>query len=242
MIYHLDETHSTNSYLTEKCRSEALPEFSVATTNFQTAGRGQRGNSWESERGKNLLFSLLLYPSMVEAKEQFILSQMIALSIYDILKQHTNFLSIKWPNDIYWKEKKIAGILIENELIGTTIKQSIIGVGVNVNQLNFKSDAPNPISLREITGKHYDNEVILHEIIARLKYYYSLLSAESTVIIKNNYLKALFRNEGFHLYKDNGGKFRARIITIEPSGELILQKENGERKGYFFKEVFCVLE
>lgn len=241
MIYYLDEIHSTNSFLSEKCQCDTIPEFSVVRTNFQTAGRGQRGNSWESEPNKNLLFSIVLYPEMLAAKEQFILSQMISLAIYDVLNKYTNSIHIKWPNDIYWKEQKIAGILIENELMGVSIKQSIIGVGLNINQAEFRSEAPNPVSLSCITGETYHLDSIFREIIEQLKSYYDLLLTNKTEEIKNKYQQALFRNEGYHLYKDETSEFLAKIERIEPNGELILKKDNGEIKGYFFKEVFHVL-
>ena len=120
---------------------------------IQTAGRGQAGNSWESEAGKNLLFGLLFHPREVEANRQFILSQAVALSICETLSDYAEDIRIKWPNDIYWKDRKICGMLIENTLVGRCIENCIIGAGININQQTFCSDAPNPVSLRQITGK-----------------------------------------------------------------------------------------
>ena len=153
---HLNETHSTNSYLRELImREKEQPEGTVVITDYQTAGRGQKGNSWESERGKNLTFSILLHPNHIPPGKQFILSQLISIAIVGVLKKYDRHFTIKWPNDIYWKEKKIAGMLIEVDLTGSSLSNAIIGIGININQRHFKSDAPNPVSLTQITGKEH---------------------------------------------------------------------------------------
>ena len=154
---HLNETHSTNSYLRELImREKEQPEGTVVITDYQTAGRGQKGNSWESERGKNLTFSILLHPNHIPPGKQFILSQLISIAIVGVLKEYDRHFTIKWPNDIYWKEKKIAGMLIEVDLTGSSLSNAIIGIGININQRHFKSDAPNPVSLTQITGKEHN--------------------------------------------------------------------------------------
>ena len=139
----LDETTSTNSYLAELCDTQTCPELTSIYTAYQSAGRGQRGNSWESEAGANLLFSFVVYPEFLEARRQFLLSQITALALQEILSLYTEDIRIKWPNDIYWKDKKLCGTLIENDLTGTHIGRSISGTGVNLNQEQFISDAPN---------------------------------------------------------------------------------------------------
>ena len=145
----LDETASTNQYLSQLCNQlqESVAELTTVTAEFQTAGKGQRGNTWEAEEGKNLLFSFVLYPSFLEARRQFILSQIVSLAIKEELSRWSDEITIKWPNDIYWKDKKICGILIENDLSGHHIRRSIAGIGININQEVFNSDAPNPVSL-----------------------------------------------------------------------------------------------
>ena len=159
----LPETDSTNNYLTQLCNEQqsAVREFTTVIAERQTAGKGQRGNSWESEDCRNITFSFVLYPTFIEARRQFILSQIVSLSIKEELDQWTEGISIKWPNDIYWNEKKICGILIENDLSGHHIGRSISGIGVNINQDVFRSNAPNPISLKQITGKDHDRYLIL---------------------------------------------------------------------------------
>jgi BirA family transcriptional regulator, biotin operon repressor / biotin---[acetyl-CoA-carboxylase] ligase len=168
----LDETTSTNSYLAELCDTQTCPELTSVYTAYQSAGRGQRGNSWESEAGANLLFSFVVYPEFLEARRQFLLSQITALALQEILSLYTEDIRIKWPNDIYWKDKKLCGTLIENDLTGTHIGRSISGTGVNLNQEQFISDAPNPVSLFQITGKRYDRRVILEQFMERAEAYY----------------------------------------------------------------------
>ena len=140
-------------------------EVTLVSAEEQTAGRGQQGNSWEAEKGKNLLFSLRIHPHTIEAAQQFILSQALALSLKRTPDDYTSDTSIKWPNDIYWKDKKIAGILIENELTGKQITSSVLGVGLNINQTVFHSDAPNPVSLAQIIGHEEERQLILESII-----------------------------------------------------------------------------
>lgn len=233
----LHETTSTNSYLDELCNNSSVEELTSVYTDFQTAGRGQRGNSWESEDGANLLFSFVLYPDFLEARKQFYLSQITALALQEVLSQYTDGIRIKWPNDIYWKDKKICGTLIENDLTGIHISRSISGTGVNLNQERFISDAPNPVSLFQITGQRYDRKKILHQLMERVAHYYTLLKNGETELIASRYQDVLYRKEGFYPYTDKDGSFRARICGIEPSGALILEDESGKRREYMFKEV-----
>lgn len=240
-LIHLEETDSTNNYLSNLSDKQPVTEFTVAMANFQTAGKGQRGNSWETEKGKNLLFSVVLYPGFLEARKQFILSQIVSLSIKEELDRWTDNISIKWPNDIYWKDKKICGILIENDLTGIYLSRSISGIGVNINQEKFFSNAPNPISLRQITGQEYDCLLILDNIMQRLKAYYSSLKQGATDHIVQLYQNALFHKDGIHRYSDAEGEFLARIIGVEADGHLILQDESGKIRRYVFKEVQYIL-
>lgn len=238
----LSETISTNSHLAELCDASPVKELTSVYTDFQTAGRGQRGNSWESEAGANLLFSFVVYPDFLEARRQFLLSQITALALQETLSEYTDGIRIKWPNDIYWNDKKICGTLIENDLTGIHISRSISGTGVNLNQECFHSNAPNPVSLFQITGRRYDRTGILQQIMERISHYYTLLKAEETGIITSRYKAVLYRKEGFYPYRDKEGSFRARICDIEPTGALILEDENGKKREYMFKEVTFELE
>lgn len=239
----LEETNSTNQYLSQLCNTlhDDMTELTTVTAEFQTAGKGQRGNSWEAEKGKNLLFSFVLFPSFIEPRRQFILSQIVSLSIKEELDMWTADITIKWPNDIYWKNKKICGILIENDLFGSHIGRSISGIGININQDEFHGDAPNPVSLKQITGKEHDRYKILTHILKRVQTYYNCLQAEDldtfSALIATRYARALFRRRGLHPYKDANGQFLARLLRVENDGRFILEDESGREREYLFKEV-----
>ena len=239
-LIHINETNSTNNYLQSLCSKQKMEELTVVVADFQTSGRGQRGNSWESDPGKNLLFSTVIFPEFLEARRQFLISQVISLAIKEELDTYTTDISIKWPNDIYWKEKKICGMLIENDLMGRNISQSIAGIGININQETFHSSAPNPVSLYQITGNQYDIFEVLRNML-RIQSYYCQLQKNDTSFV-TQYEKSLFRNEGMHRYKDASGEFLARIVCVEPEGRLILEDEKQTKRGYMFKEVEYLLK
>ncbi len=236
-IIRIKETDSTNRYLREINGQEKLPEGSIVVAGYQTAGRGQTGNSWESEPDENLLFSIVLFPDCIPANRQFLISQIASLAVKRTLDNYTSGITVKWPNDIYRNEKKICGMLIENDLSGTSIYSSIIGIGININQSGFRSQAPNPVSLKQITGKTYNLEKIL-EVFRNHFYtlYLSLLKEEHDEIRKA-YMDALYRKEGFHSFSDEKGCFEARIYAIEDTGHLLLEDNSGAIRRYAFKEV-----
>lgn len=240
-IIHLKETNSTSSCLRELRDKGLAKEFTVVIADYQTAGRGQRGNSWEAEDGKNLLFSLLLHPSFLSANRQFLLSQIVSLSIKEELDTYADGISIKWPNDIYWKERKICGILIENDLQDGYISQSISGIGININQSTFLSPAPNPVSLLQITGSEQDCPIILINIMKRLHTYYLKLQQGHSDRIAKAYYNSLFRKDMLSRYSDKNGIFFAKIIRVEPSGLLVLSDQSGEERQYAFKEISYTL-
>lgn len=229
-ITHIDETDSTNRWL----REHGGGVDRVVVAEYQTAGRGQGTNSWEAERGKNLLFSILYHPEGITANRQFQLSMAISLAIADALSEQIGDVSIKWPNDIYWRNGKICGILIENRLMGQTIKEAIIGVGINVNQRAFHSDAPNPVSLFQIHGQETDREALLRDILNRFDQYVGQ-------DIKARYVSMLYRRKGYHPYSDKTGTFMAAFRDVEDDGHLVLSKDDGELCRYAFKEVQFVI-
>lgn len=242
-IIRLRETVSTNNYLRELLASsrEQLSEGMVVSADYQTKGRGQVGNVWESEDGKNILFSMLLFPSSIEANQQFVLSKMVSLAVAGVLKEEIDDVFIKWPNDIYWRNKKIAGILIENDLCGSNIQYCVIGIGLNVNQESFVSNAPNPVSLMQITGKTYDREELLKRIVKRIYVLYIKLLREELNCFDEDYKNALYRHDGLYEYRANDEIFKASIVDILPSGHLVLQTEKGTQRTFAFKEVSIVL-
>lgn len=240
-LLHLEQTDSTNHYLKTICNESSVTELTTVVADYQTSGRGQRGNSWESEAGKNLLFSFVIYPTFLEARRQFLLSQLISLAIKEELDRYAEGFSIKWPNDIYWHEQKIAGILIENDLTGCCLGRSIAGIGLNVNQTVFYSTAPNPVSLYQITQQTHNCLDLLSTIMKRVqREYLSVQNGEATHITAR-YRAALFRGKGMHRYEDNHGEFMAEIIGIEPEGILVLQDDKGRKRKYAFKEVKYLL-
>lgn len=233
-IIHIDETDSTNRWLKDRLVAESETDADdcvVVVADYQTAGRGCGSNSWESERGKNLTFSVLIHPQNMPALRQFHVSMAMSLAICEALGTIIGDISIKWPNDIYWRDGKIAGMLIEHTLVGTSVKDSIIGVGLNVNQRTFHSDAPNPVSLWQICEHETDRELLLHSILEAFDRY--LMQDD----IREKYLSLLYRQRGFYPYCDKDGGFMARIVTVEADGQLLLCDEEGRERRYFFKEV-----
>ncbi len=227
---HIDETDSTNRWLREQGGEENM----VVWADYQTAGRGCGTNHWESERGKNLTFSMLLHPHDVPAQKQFRISRAISLAICKALGQHIGDLSIKWPNDIYWRDGKIGGILIEVTLQGNKVKDCIIGIGLNINQRVFRSDAPNPVSMWQICEQETDCEQLLQEILQAFQEYMGKSN-------KDEYQSMLYRRKGFHPYADKDGAFMAEIIDVEDDGHLLLRDDNGQLRRYAFKEVTFVI-
>ncbi|MDR1644883.1 MAG: biotin--[acetyl-CoA-carboxylase] ligase [Tannerellaceae bacterium] len=237
-IIRLDETPSTNLYLREYLQKEPLPEGSVVVARSQTAGRGQAGNTWEAAPGENLTFSLVIYPSTTPASRQFIISQTVALALKETLDDYTDGISIKWPNDMYRHDRKICGVLIENSLAGREIQSSIIGIGLNLNQTRFTGNAPNPVSLRQITGKTYDKDEVLKHFLTVFYSYYLLLLEEKEDELRAAYRAALYRGDGtFYTFSDAAGRFDARIEDVEPSGHLVLRLRDDQKRRYAFKEI-----
>jgi len=236
-IIYIRETSSTISFIKDLRQSIDVEEGTVVWTDFQTSGKGQRGNTWESENGKNLLFSTILYPGFIQANEPFLISQIVSVAIKNILDTYVSGISVKWPNDIYWKDKKICGTLIENTIVGNVITASEIGVGININQETFIGNLPNPVSLKQITNKNYDRTEIMTRIIEELEKLYNRAKTDKQPIV-DSYKKSLYRGNGFFAYKDNQGVlFNACIENIEQSGILVLKTDEGIIRKFAFKEV-----
>ena len=242
----IDSAASTNTELAQI--ADTAPHGTVIAARTQTAGRGQRGNSWESEPGKNLTFSILLRPRSILASRQFEISQIVAISIAEVLRSQldTDEIYIKWPNDIYYRDKKICGTLIECSLSYSNINHAIVGIGINVNQEVFTSDAPNPVSMIQIAGTPFDLRMLLdlvvYEIISRYDNYE--LSMNPTRLAAR-YRSMLWRADGFWPYRDNttGEVFRARIACVAPDGYITLVTENGSiPRTFAFKQVSSILQ
>jgi BirA family transcriptional regulator, biotin operon repressor / biotin---[acetyl-CoA-carboxylase] ligase len=236
-VLFLDETPSTNQYLQKQLEKRSVESGVGVVTFRQTKGRGQYGNRWLSEPDKNILYSLVIKPDFIPARNQFLLSEFVSLTVKAMLEEHTKDITIKWPNDIYYKNQKIAGILIENQLEGSLIAQSIIGIGMNINQILFPKALPNPVSLSQITGKQYDLKKLAEQLHHRLCKAFDHLSTDNESDIRKYYLNSLYRRDGFHLYSDSKGAFMARILDINAHGHLILEPEEGSAREFDFKEV-----
>jgi len=240
-IIHLDEVESTNLYLRQLVRDEQPEEGSVVIANYQTGGRGQMGSSWFSAKGENLLFSLLIYPRGVKANEQFIISRIASLAVKNTLDHFTDDIRIKWPNDIYWKDKKIAGMLIENDIQGKEIENAVIGIGINLNQQIFPPGLPNPVSLRQITGTEHDIDYILEICLREFFLLYRDFQNDGAAAIEDDYMLDLYRVNDYYWFEDVNGRFRAIIENVLPMGHLVLRRlESDEQQRYAFKEVAFV--
>ena len=225
---YIKSTNSTNSLMKEMLAKGEWPEGEYFVyAGYQTAGRGQTGNSWESEADKNLLCSILLPPD----KDLYFLNIAVGVAILRVIGED---FTIKWPNDIYYGDKKVAGILVENAIIGNEVKYSIAGIGLNVNQTIFVSNAPNPISLKQITGQEYDIDALMQKVYAKVQ---ETLNEDVWEEYKNH----LYRRDGFWKYEDQNGIFEARIIDVLQTGEIVLCDRNGQNRTYGFKQIKYIL-
>ena len=238
MIYHIDITSSTN----DDARDEKYHEGDVVWADFQTAGRGQRGHEWHSRKGENLTFSAVLEPTFVPIAEQFSVSEVVALSLVDMLAEYNIEAKIKWTNDIYVGDKKLVGILIEHSLASTSLRRTIVGVGINVNQTEFDSALPNPVSMAQLLGKMLDAEGVLKCFLKHLQLNYELLRKGAKEALHERYNSLLYRKNEWHTYAlPSGEKFKGAIRGTAPSGALCLEDEEGATKDYLFKEVEFII-
>ena len=236
---YIKSTNSTNTLLKELIAQGQEPKFIYA--GYQTAGRGQTGNGWESEADKNLLCSILLPPR----ENLFELNVAVSVAVRRLLGDE---FTIKWPNDIYWKDKKIAGILIETAIIGNEIKYAIAGIGLNVNQTEFVSNAPNPVSLKQI----YGTDFAIDEMMKRL---YDEVQKALREEVWTEYKTHLYRREGYWPFVEREvttaptmnanpqtqGQFMARIEDVLPTGEIVLRDQEGKQRNYHFKQIRYVV-
>ena len=249
-ITHFKTLESTNQYLQNLLNEGIDIVDNIVVTDYQTSGKGQGKNVWESEDGKNLLFSIALDMSFLKAENQFILTQIVSVTMINVLKKYLpeESLSIKWPNDIYFNDKKIAGILIKNEIKGMMMGTSIIGIGLNVNQTSFDDNLPNPISMKMITGKDFD----LDELLSAISYQLSAISCQLSAISQQptangqqqifnfqfstfNYTNKLYRYKQWASYEHEGVVKEMMIIGHDQFGRLILKEKND-------REVVCDLK
>lgn len=236
-IIQLDSVDSTNTYMSAQCAD--MPDGTAVVARTQNAGRGQRGNTWEAAPGLNATLSVLLRPGRLHISSAFLLSEAVSVAIAGALDA---FLSpgavrLKWPNDLYVGDSKLGGILIENSLSGSEVARSIVGVGVNVNQTRFLSDAPNPVSLAQLTGRTFDLDTVVLALVGAINRAPQSLAAPDG--LQASYADRLWHRDTLTPYIDTatGRRFTARIGGVAPSGHITLALPDGEMRRYAFKEV-----
>ena len=240
IIKWFDSLDSTNN---EAMRNmDSAPDMSVWAAKFQTAGRGQRGNTWESADNENLTFSLLLKPEYISPARQFLISEAVSLAVCDYLERKGIETNIKWPNDIYVGDRKICGILIEHSLMGDRLSASIVGVGLNVNQKEFVSDAKNPVSMNQLTHRTYRLEEELNELLVCFAADYAVADSVDFASVEQRYLEKMYRRGEEHSYVDteSGRTFRGVIMGVDEYACLRVMTESGERR-FAFKEIAYIL-
>ena len=240
---HVPRTSSTMTLI----RTVGIPDeepnrVELITADFQDAGHGQRGTVWEADEGKNLLFSFAFRPQCIRADHQFFLSEALALAVCDALQPLVGDCTVKWPNDIYWNNRKICGMLLEHTLCGQFIDSTRTGVGINENQQSFKGDAPNPVSIHQIMGKDASRKELMERTVERFVHYYGMLLHNESDALHTIYMEHLYRRTGFHPYRDASGQtFEATIADIAPTGLLTLQTRSDEKRTFAFKEISFVI-
>jgi len=239
-IKYLQETDSTNDYLKKLINESEPKEGTVILAEFQSSGRGRGQNHWHSGEGQNLILSILLHPGIF-ADKFFYLTELISLSLIDFLSYYNIKAAIKWPNDIYVGDNKIAGILIENSIIGDEIIYCIAGIGINVNEMDFPPDLLNPTSMRLEKLESYDKNAILDVLLNKIRLRYKQSIPGAFDLLHKEYNMELYKKGIVTRYKDKKGLLKACIKEIKPSGEMVLQLGNGIEKGYLFNEIKMVI-
>lgn len=234
----LSATESTNSFLRNLLREKNPEDLTVVTTRHQTRGRGQMGTTWQSEPDKNLTFSVYKQMECLQVHQQFYISMAVSLAIHRALTRlQVPNLAIKWPNDILSGNSKICGILIENIIQQSNLVAAIVGIGLNVNQLEFDG-LQSVSSIKRITGKHFHLEEIMNEIIAQLKVVVRVIEQGKLDEIKKHYEANLFRKDKPSTFKDLDGRlFMGFIRYVNESGKLVIDVENEVKQEFELKEV-----
>lgn len=235
----LDAINSTNQFLKDFVKNSSVENWTVITAEYQNLGRGQMKTKWHSKKSKNLLFSVLIRFDDLHIVQQFYMNCAISLGIYKTLYDHkiTN-LSIKWPNDIMAANKKIAGILIENSLVKDRIRYSVVGIGLNVNQVEFPASLPKATSFKLLLHKDFNRDILLDEIINNIKDYIDLITKKEFSFLKEQYEKVLYKSGKPQVFKNKNGQiFLGKILGVNKQGKLLVEQENEEIKEFNFKEI-----
>jgi BirA family biotin operon repressor/biotin-[acetyl-CoA-carboxylase] ligase len=237
-IIKLDTVDSTNNYLTDLTSKQKLNDGTVVVTKYQTAGKGQRGNVWIADANQNLTFSIIYFPKNMRLSEQFVLTQAISLGVYDYLNSIGIKAKIKWPNDIYVSNHKIGGILIENTIKGETIVQTIIGIGLNVNQQKFNLPNNKVTSLSRESQKLFDINEEVYSLLTYIERRYMQWLNGLFKLLKHDYLEVLYLYQSWHIYHTSEGKYLdGKIIGTNDIGQLLIQDLNDQVHLFGNKEI-----
>ncbi len=235
----LNSASSTNSEALRLVETGEASQGTVVATLNQVAGRGQGDSFWESEAGKNLALSIILHPKTIPPSQQFILNQAVSIGVLEGIRKIAKgeSFTIKWPNDIYYKASKVAGILIENSILGDKYSLAVVGIGVNLNQERFVSGAPNPISLRNICNREFDIDQSLQIVVDSVWNWYQALLEGNSELVKSEYLKNLLGLEVSRFFRAKGKMFCGAITGLDEYGRLVVKIEGGTSKIFDFKEI-----
>jgi BirA family biotin operon repressor/biotin-[acetyl-CoA-carboxylase] ligase len=238
-VVKLDAINSTNNYLKMVSKDVKTVNWTVVTAEHQTLGRGQMDTIWDSEKGKNLVCSILIQFKTLKSLDQFYLNCAVSLGIYGALdKYDIPNLKVKWPNDIMSGSKKVCGILIENTLVNDRISNTVIGIGLNVNQENFSNDLPKAISMKQILGIHFNRDEILESLVACIQEQIEFLQQKDFKLLHANYEKVLFQHGEIHVFENKQQKkFMGKILGVTDKGCLLVEQENDVINEYNFKEI-----
>lgn len=244
-IKHFKAIDSTNAYVRKNASglraAAGVAGAVVVCAAEQTAGRGQRGNVWQSAAGENLLATIMVRPASLPVASQFALSQAIALAVRETVSRYGVEASLKWPNDIYAGNRKLAGILVELDYSGPFVEQAVIGVGLNVNQSAFVPMDKVPVSMKMLKGLSFDVENVLSALLETFTHYYSLLCRGGYDVLAAEYKKHLLGFGRVMRYRDDKSEFDASIADVEGCGHIVLKRTCGTLSRYAFKEVELLL-
>lgn len=238
MFHHFDTLSSTN----DEARDRRYTEGDWLVAERQTAGRGQRGHSWSSGTGLNLTATLLLEPHFIAVREQFLLSQLAALALCDLLEGYGIAPRIKWTNDLYVGDRKIAGILIEHTLCGDRLNRTLVGIGLNINQSEFDPLLPNPTSMARVCGRKFPREEVSQRLWECLMARYEQLRGQGSEALQHDYHRRIYRLDQTQRFRlPSGAEFVGMIRDVAPTGELMVEHPDGQTRAYLFREIEFVI-
>jgi len=250
-ILELDRVDSTNGYANRLFSGEGLEEGTVIWAHEQYAGRGQQFHQWISEPGRNLTFTVVLKPGFLKPDQQFQLNKAVSLAVLDFIRNSladsatpisTQEISIKWPNDIYIGNEKVGGILIEHKIMGISIESSLAGIGININQAQFSSELPNPVSLIQILGTEINLKSALANICKRLDVRYKTLRTKGSGLLDRDYSGALLGFGQWRNFTCNGEILEGKVGGVDDLGRLLMEIRNGKVMCFNHGEVEYLLE